>query len=247
MINFKYHIASGHVVAKIIADDLSIYEDKGYAFVETTATFGDHYVDNGVVKPRVKLTGVNVKLNAITGSSRTIDGLPADAWFTVDGSVPRPVVNNNLVVDHIEGEIDCVVEYAGKYLGPGWRVVWEDLPALLENAKISVDRAAELARTRIITPGSGQAMTYLRKADAARSYLAGAAISDAQMLRLTEEANLTGQSLTEVSTSIVAMADQWENLDAQIDAIRLRSKQDLSTATSGEQIESIYGAIVWPV
>lgn len=244
---FRYHINSGHIDTKLTVPDeeaLAVYERPGYDFVESNLPFGDVYVANGEVLPRVRKTGSNVNLHGTPTEPRTITGLPDDCWVTIDGGDPLRATNGIITIMPRTEEV--IVEMAGKYNGPGWRMVWDELDSFKEIAKSEVDAVAERKRQEVITPGSGQAMTYLRKADAARLFLAGQSISEAQMKRLTDEAALRGVSVEVAAQGIVQIADQWENIDAEIDSIRLHAKAQIDLATSGEAIELVFKNLVWP-
>jgi hypothetical protein len=139
----------------------------------------------------------------------------------VPGSdIPRQVQNDD----------ECAIALANGVMK------WDGSPLDLEkqaayyHARIDAD--AEAIRLQYITPGSGQTLTYLRKLDAARGYLAGAPLTDAQMARITHEAARLNVTAEQAAESLVAIGDTWDALDAALDNARLVAKQAITDATS---------------
>ncbi len=89
-------------------------------------------------------------------------------------------------------------------------------------------------------------MTYLRKAEAAKLYLAGSALSESQQLRIQDEATRLGVALADAASAITATANQWEAIDANIDNIRLTTKLAITNATTTAAAKAAYAGIVWP-
>jgi hypothetical protein len=245
---FKFHTASGHILSKMtVIEDalLSDYAAEGYSFIPTELPFGNHYIVEGEPHPRVRVA-FGGRRNAGNDEIVTISGLPSDAWVIVGEGDPVRAVNGIVQVSQIDdGEV--LVQLVGKYTGGLMFVSWSDLGALKTRSKRRVDNMAETARTRVVTPGSGQAMTYLRKADAARMFLANEPLSDAQAQRLSDEAARMDTTIEEAAQALVALADQWEAIDATIDNLRLTTKADIDAATTGLEIEAIIAGLSWPV
>lgn len=122
-----------------------------------------------------------------------------------------------------------------------------DLAAEKLAAQTEIDAQAETCRNQVVTPGSGQAMTYIRKAEAARRYIAGESLDAPSLKRITDEADRLGVSDLEAAQSLVGIAEAWELLDAEIDNIRLTAKQQIENAGSKTAINAILAAIIWPV
>ncbi len=92
-----------------------------------------------------------------------------------------------------------------------------------------IDAEAEGMRALFITPGSGQALTYIRKEAEARAYVAD---NGASTPLLTAEASATGVTVADLAATVIASADQWTAIGAQIEALRIGAKQGLSQAAN---------------
>ncbi|MCR9256265.1 MAG: hypothetical protein NXI16_09235 [Alphaproteobacteria bacterium] len=107
-------------------------------------------------------------------------------------------------------------------------------------AEREIDAAAEAARAAIVTPGAGQAMSYLAKEAEARRVLAGAASSALlEPLIGVEVDPVTGDvlpDLASVAAVIVAQADAWMALEGQIDAARRGAKIQIAAAADSAAI-----------
>lgn len=127
--------------------------------------------------------------------------------------------------------------------------VVEALPAAVirDRLQAQIDAAAELCRNKVVTPGSGQAMTYIRKAEAARRYLDGEPLQGPALQRITDEATRLGVTETEAAQALVDIADAWETLDATIDNIRLTSKKAVSEAGTIAEADAIIKSLTWPI
>ena len=91
-----------------------------------------------------------------------------------------------------------------------------------------IDRAAESARGRYITPGAGQAMTYLRKEAEARAVLAGG--WDGHSPVLAAEAEATGVDVIALAQRVVDQAEAWTLAAGRIEAARLSGKAAIRAA-----------------
>ncbi|OYX14829.1 MAG: hypothetical protein B7Z15_02625 [Rhizobiales bacterium 32-66-8] len=111
----------------------------------------------------------------------------------------------------------------------------------------AIDAAAETQRQRWITPGAGQAMTYLTKADEARRAVsAGAAADTADYPLLAAEIGITAASLLEVAGAVLAAHQAWLVAGAAIEAARLACKAAVGTAADIAGAEAAAAAVVWP-
>ncbi|HAO01866.1 MAG TPA: hypothetical protein DCQ42_09070 [Halomonas sp.] len=93
-----------------------------------------------------------------------------------------------------------------------------------------VDQAAENARMRHLTPGSGQSMTYEVKHQEA---LAGGGPM------ISAEAEALGMTVQEVIDSVLAARQQWQVLGAQIEAARLKAKKAIREAQTAAEMHRI--------
>jgi len=134
---------------------------------------------------------------------------------------------------------------AGEFMVPG-----DDLPPLdslhdpayaLADAKAracaAIDSAAEAARDRYITPGAGQAMTYLRKEAQARAFAAAGYAGTVPAL-VQAKAAASGLTARQAADLIVATADAWEAKAAQIEQAREAGKGAVSAAVDTAAVTS---------
>ncbi len=117
---------------------------------------------------------------------------------------------------------------------------WPDLDLELyrQHLYVQIDASAELVRTQFITPGSGQAMTYLKKEAEAAAYLADNTVPTPF---LSAEATATGVTLPDLAALVNLRAQQWGQVGPIIEGTRLGAKKAVETATD---IASIYQASV---
>lgn len=126
--------------------------------------------------------------------------------------------------------------------------------AALEAAKNAaaerVDSEAEIIRQRYLTPGAGQAMAYLRKAEQARNVLAGRGDDVSLLVGLigVEIDPATGDpvaSLARLAEIVAATANEWEAAEAAIDATRRAKKIAIAQANRIAQVTAAL-AVAWP-
>lgn len=99
------------------------------------------------------------------------------------------------------------------------------------------DRKAEAERSRYITPGNGQAMTY---EDKHREAVAG----DGPLLRA--EAEALEMTVAEVAASVLAARAQWEQAGARIEAARLKAKKQIRQAQTPAEMHAAVKAMPLP-
>lgn len=112
--------------------------------------------------------------------------------------------------------------------------------------KASIDSAAEIERMKYITPGSGQAMTYMQKADEASRYLAASDPVAADYPLLSAEVGVTAPTVGEVAAIVNAAFTQWQQIGAAIEAARLGTKVAIEAATAAEEAQAAADAVAWP-
>lgn len=93
-----------------------------------------------------------------------------------------------------------------------------------------VDDAAENARLKHLTPGSGQAMTYELKYQEA---LAGGGPM------ISAEVEALGMTVQEVIDSVLVARQQWQVLGAQIEAARSKAKKAIREAQTAAEMHRI--------
>jgi len=99
-------------------------------------------------------------------------------------------------------------------------------PYSAKEAKDAIDEAAGAARARYITTVPGQESTYMTKEQEARQYLADGTVGP----MLQAEADATGKTVDVIANEIVTVADQWAQLGAQIEALRMAGKKQVDEA-----------------
>lgn len=121
---------------------------------------------------------------------------------------------------------------------------WSPNLAILKAAATGrVNEAAEATRARFLTPGAGQAMTYLRKEAEARAWTAGA--DPAEFPFLAAEASQSDMTIAAVVAMVVAQADAWASIGSAIEGLRRGAIVAIEAATSSGQIGAAE-AVAWP-
>ena len=133
-------------------------------------------------------------------------------------------------------------------LAPYGLALW---PETLASAQVrlcrAIDAAAETQRQRWITPGAGQALTYLTKTDEARRAVAGGApVEPADYPLLAAEIGITAAGLLEVAAVVLAAHQAWQVAGAAIEAARLACKAAVGTAADIATAEAAAAAVEWP-
>lgn len=93
----------------------------------------------------------------------------------------------------------------------------------------AIDDAAEATRQQFITPGAGQAMTYLRKEAEAHAYVAD---SGAPTPFLTAEATARGITVAALAAEVIARAAAWTTIGPKIEAARMGAKEAVKDAAN---------------
>ena len=121
-----------------------------------------------------------------------------------------------------------------------------DLAEIKSALKDQVDAIAEAERLKYITSGNGQAMTYQQKVQEAQDYLAADDPDPASFPILSAEIGVTASSIEEVADTILAAYQQWKQIGAAIEAIRLGGKRDVDLAEDVEAAQGVVANLVWP-
>lgn len=104
-----------------------------------------------------------------------------------------------------------------------------NLDAVRDALHAKIDQAAEAVRGRFVTPGSAQAMIYLKKESEARAVIAG---ESSAAPFLAAEAAATGVSVEALAAEVVSRADAWAQTAARIEALRRGAKRAVTQATN---------------
>ena len=115
-------------------------------------------------------------------------------------------------------------------------IVLELTVELRQKCKDTLNGRAESLRSKFVTLGSGQAMTYLAKQQEAEKYLvavaAGQTPSGEDFPLLSAELGLSGASLQEVASKIRSKADQWQGVSTLIEKRRHEKLAEIERATT---------------
>lgn len=168
-----------------------------------------------------------------------VEGLPVDAHVLVDGRIQLAA---EAISTFQTGSL--VIEAAPPFIAAPVIVEAELLPTFAARFAVEVDRRAEAARAAHGLLLAGQQQTYAAKSAEARALLAGGDAADCPFLE--REAAARGVELLALAAAVVAKADEWAALAAEIEALRSGAKQAITNATT---IETIISAahVEWPV
>ena len=127
------------------------------------------------------------------------------------------------------------------------------LPALRETAYAAIDSGAEASRQSFLTPGAGQALVYLQKAQEAAAFLvkyptalvAPAGTDTVNWPFMSAEVGILGATMFAVATLIHSRAAAWVAIAAAIERKRMAAKLAVAAAPSAASIASAQ-AVVWP-
>ncbi len=110
-------------------------------------------------------------------------------------------------------------------------------------AKVTVDRLAETARLKYVTPGGAQAMVYRQKYAEALDQLA-----DASKIGplLASEAARSNTAAAAVAATWKALADSWLTAAAAIEDVRFNAKEAIEAAADAEAIQAVVDGLTWP-
>lgn len=117
-----------------------------------------------------------------------------------------------------------------------------DLVGLKVALKSDIDAAAEAERSRYITPGSGQALTYQAKAAEAARFIEHAGIGDYPLL--SAEVGVTGETLQQVAQIVINLHAQWQIVGGLIERARLAAKAAVDAAPDEAAARAVVPA--WP-
>lgn len=116
-------------------------------------------------------------------------------------------------------------------------------------AKAEIDRQAEAARRRFVTPGSGQLAVYLAKAEEARDLQVDGSPDPANYPLLAASIGIEGESLSAVAGVVLAQRAAWLTVAAAIENKRLGAKaaiDALADPPAPEDLAAILTALSWP-
>ena len=110
------------------------------------------------------------------------------------------------------------------------------LEQLRATAGMRIDERAERVRLRYITPGAGQAATYLIKERQAEAFRAAGYTGDVPAM-IQAEVDATGSTAQAAADLILAQRDAWIGKAAQIELERRRGKIATEAAADEGELE----------
>lgn len=125
--------------------------------------------------------------------------------------------------------------------GAAWVRDWSRLDADL-HAKI--DAEAGVARCWYITDVPGQQLTYQRKEDEARRWVAATEPAIADYPFLAAESAATQASADDAAAAIIAAADLWAAIGSAIEGARIGAKRAVTAAATRTEKEAA-AAVDW--
>ncbi len=140
--------------------------------------------------------------------------------------------------------------------GQVWQAgAWVCPPAVLAERKLAaqaeVDRQAEAARLRFLTPGAGQAMEYQRTAEEAEAAIAGGAADFVGYPMLAAErdaavaAGAPSPGVQDVAATVIAERDAWVAAGALIKTTRRAAKLQIAAAADAAAIDAVLAGLTW--
>ena len=121
-----------------------------------------------------------------------------------------------------------------------------NLAEIKTSALASIDRAAEAARLRWVTPGEVKQAVYAAKAAEADRLAQDADPDPADYPLLAPEAAARGLSLTEFGAVVRSTRDTWLAVAGQIEASAVTAKAAISAAADAAAVQAILDNLSWP-
>lgn len=143
--------------------------------------------------------------------------------------------------------VSCAWDAAVVNDGGLWRVqsAAEALTLAKDLLKADIDQQAEAQRTKLITPGSGQAMVYQEKAAEADQFAADPAPTNDKYPLLAATIGIDGATLADVAASVTSTRSLWKARAAQIENIRLSTKAAIDAAADVAGAQAAADAVNW--
>lgn len=112
-----------------------------------------------------------------------------------------------------------------------------ELPNKKKSANQKIDHHAEIIRSKYITLGSGQSLTYQKKSDDAELYINdGYPVDLSNYPWIQAEVNATGKTATQAADDIIATRDAWVTKGLEIEETRMTGKTTIDNATTISEI-----------
>lgn len=154
-----------------------------------------------------------------------------ERWLVDDRPTYSDLVRHDVAVEN--GKVVVRAVYAAR-----------DLAAVKAAVKASISAAAETARHKYITPGSGKAMSYQEVAAEAKRHVATGGAGEYPFLAARVASGRYPDIATAV-TATLALEAAWTAVGAAIDEIEDRAKLAIDAATTVDQVRAAEQA-TWP-
>lgn len=115
----------------------------------------------------------------------------------------------------------------------------QDVESKKDRAKLEIDSIAEAKRLEYITNGSGQILVYNEKVKEATLFSESGYVESEKYPFISKEASSIEKTPKEVADSILAKSQQWAEVGSSIEALRLKAKKDIESATDKIEIDSV--------
>ncbi|WP_353640749.1 hypothetical protein [Mesorhizobium sp. WSM2239] len=101
-----------------------------------------------------------------------------------------------------------------------------------------IDASAGEVRKNFITSVPGQEMVYQQKRVEAEALMAQLDIAHSEIPHIVAEAELNGIEPYDQAVIIITMSEQWKDVSAPIEKMRLGAKAAVTAATTPAEIEA---------
>jgi hypothetical protein len=192
-------------------------------------------------------------------------GLPADRRRFVSGELVDAAALASFYIDPqgrkhaVAGDpgwplLACAWDAVLVKAGDAWSVQTETERVAIIKAQLGVEIDAEAERRRrlYITPGSGQAMVYQRKAEEAHTFKtwrdtnpSGTPDHSAYPI-LAASIGIEGATLDDVAQLVIQTETTWLAAAAAIESVRLSGKASVNAAITEETARAARAAVTWP-
>lgn len=139
--------------------------------------------------------------------------------------------------EQTEASLHAVIQPYGLFVG---------LAAYKDAAIRRINEAAEHCRSKYITTGDGQAMTYLEKINQARSCVAVSSPEARDYPMLAGEIGITAPTLVGVAEAVINAYNQWLVIGSAIEAIRMAANAEVANSGTKDEVNSAIENIIWP-
>lgn len=120
-----------------------------------------------------------------------------------------------------------------------------NLNAFKSAIKASIDTLAESERGKYITPGAGQALTYQRKVEEARSAMIEENPLPSDYPMLAASLGFDGNAIKEIAVVVLEMDKAWATAGGRIERVRIQAKNSVDLATSEDAAIDVLAMIDW--